>query len=271
MRGLQLRGEACKGSVPLACDRSGRTPAPGGPRTRGPPHPEGGLSVRPVQWGRAHPGSGPSRAPPAGGAPRRQAAPRGLAENLLLFITRPRPAAPVNTFLQRVMHRRLTAGAAPPAGPPRTWGWAYAGGEGPAGSLGEGIRGAGGGPGRPVCGRDPAGVGKLLASGVGGLRAGLEGYPGGEGLPAEAGGGAGQGVAGSGVPPGGAGGRGFGGFLAGAALQGYAPGTEGAWGAPWTGLPHRTRPPVSWGPPGAVQVHLPPLSQLPSAWISHLA
>lgn len=50
--------------------------------------------------GAAHPGSGPSRAPPEGGAPRRQEAPRGLAENLLLFITRPRPEAPVNTFLR---------------------------------------------------------------------------------------------------------------------------------------------------------------------------
>lgn len=108
------RGEAWEGSVP--------TPARDPPGSPTPLHLEGGLSG--AMGPRAAPGVGPSRAPPAGGDPRRREAPRGVAENLLLFITRARPAAPVNTFLQRVMHRRLTAGAAPPARPPRTWGWA---------------------------------------------------------------------------------------------------------------------------------------------------
>lgn len=74
-----------------------------------------------------------SRAPPPGGAPRRSRSPGRSRRDLLLFITRPRPAAPVNTSLRRVIHRRLTAGAAARAA--RLGGPAGAGsGAGPAGA-----------------------------------------------------------------------------------------------------------------------------------------
>lgn len=49
------------------------------------------------------------------------------------------------------------------------------------------------------------------------------------------------------------------------ALGKFAPGTEGGWGVPRTGLPPPTWPPLSWGPPGGVQFHLRPHSQFPSA------
>lgn len=95
----------------------------------------------PVKWDCAH-------VPVGGSARHRQgsplAAPRAPARNhnALLFITRWRPAAPVNTFLQRVIHRPTDswseAQGAPGAGPA---------GAGPGGGL-QGRCGGGGGGGR---------------------------------------------------------------------------------------------------------------------------
>lgn len=67
-----------------------------------------------------------------GSARRRQGAPpplrRPRAQHLLLFVTRVCPAAPVNTFLQRVIHRPTDSWSRPEALP--TWGWAPGAGVG---------------------------------------------------------------------------------------------------------------------------------------------
>lgn len=66
----------------------------------------------PVKWEGARAGWRGSARRRQGAPPAAPEAPARSRRDLLLFITRLRPAAPVNTSLRRVIHRRLTAGAA---------------------------------------------------------------------------------------------------------------------------------------------------------------
>ncbi|XP_043771498.1 collagen alpha-1(I) chain-like [Cervus elaphus] len=114
----QTAAQSGKRLPPLRCaPRKG--PSPGS----APGRPCRASASSPVKWGRAAGRAGAVPRAAARGRPwplRRLRA--GIALDLLLFITPARPAAPVNTFLQRVIHRPADswsrpARCAPGAGP----------------------------------------------------------------------------------------------------------------------------------------------------------
>nr|CAI9708676.1 unnamed protein product [Rangifer tarandus platyrhynchus] len=96
-----------------------RGPSPGS----APGRPRRASASSPVKWGRAAGRAGAVPRAAARGRPWPLRRPRaGIALDLLLFITPARPAAPVNTFLQRVIHRPADSWSRPAL---RTWGWAW--------------------------------------------------------------------------------------------------------------------------------------------------
>lgn len=114
-----------------------RGPSPGS----APGRPRRASASSPVKWGRAAGRAGAVPRAAARGRPWPLRRPRaGIALDLLLFITPARPAAPVNTFLQRVIHRPADSWSRPAL---RTWGWAWRWASAWGwGSAGEGRRGS---------------------------------------------------------------------------------------------------------------------------------